>query len=258
MAGDVQHSATLHGTARESNSVGGPDGKDRPEKPWLNGYPRLIFVCDLADPFTESVDPDASVDADVAEDGGLSARVHAAYKARPADVVVLASARDTEGRMQVVSVTGPGTLARAESLLEVPGASVRFLSAEPLLGRIDIDFIGPGNCSHALDWLIVGAESRAKARRMEMDWARELRDKAKAAGVEFFFSGIAMRTGGSCRGGCWTGGSEAGCRRCRMGQRNVRIGCRYTSMSLWRITMFGDGSGSAWGVSSHYDAVGER
>jgi protein gp37 len=34
-------------------------GKKRAEKPWLNGFPRLIFVCDLADPFTEGVDPES-------------------------------------------------------------------------------------------------------------------------------------------------------------------------------------------------------
>ena len=88
---------------------------------------------------------------------------------------------------QGVSVTGPGTLARAESLLEVPGAAVRLVSAEPLLGRIDLDLIGLANCSHALDWLIVGAESGAGARRMELDWARELRDQAAAVCTRFFF-----------------------------------------------------------------------
>ena len=33
-------------------------GKDRPDKPWLNGYPRTIFLGDLGDAFTESLPAD--------------------------------------------------------------------------------------------------------------------------------------------------------------------------------------------------------
>lgn len=58
-------------------------------------------------------------------------------------------------------------------------AAVRFLSAEPLLGRIEIL---PG-----LDWVIVGGESGAGARPMHPDWARALRDDCATLGVPFFF-----------------------------------------------------------------------
>jgi hypothetical protein len=34
-------------------------GTQRAEKPWLDGLPRLIFVVDMGDGFTASVDPDA-------------------------------------------------------------------------------------------------------------------------------------------------------------------------------------------------------
>lgn len=70
---------------------------------------------------------------------------------------------------------------RADHLRAVPGAVVRFVSAEPLLGPLDqLDLEG-------VDWLIVGGESGPGARPMHPEWARQLRDRCRAAGVAFHF-----------------------------------------------------------------------
>lgn len=69
---------------------------------------------------------------------------------------------------------------RANHLRKVP-ASVRFISAEPLLGRLtDLDLTG-------IDWLIAGGESGPGARPMHPAWAKELRDRCKSENVAFFF-----------------------------------------------------------------------
>jgi protein gp37 len=39
---------------------------------------------------------------------------------------------------------------------------------------------------HEVDWLIVGGESGHGARRMDLAWARDIRDACKDAGVAFF------------------------------------------------------------------------
>jgi protein gp37 len=76
---------------------------------------------------------------------------------------------------------------RADHLRETP-AAVRFLSAEPLLGPLpSLDLTG-------IDWLIVGGESGAKHRPIDPDWVRDLRDRAVAAGVAFFFKQWGGRT----------------------------------------------------------------
>jgi protein gp37 len=104
---------------------------------------------------------------------------------------------------------------RIPLLLETP-AAVRFISAEPLLGPIDLTKIGKryagtvnalrgiwaslpmgetggrawihtGVPVTRLDWVIVGGESGPDSRPMHPDWARSLRDQCKAAGVPFFF-----------------------------------------------------------------------
>ena len=62
-------------------------------------------------------------------------------------------------------------------------APIRFVSAEPLLERIDLKpWLGNGS----LQWVIVGGESGAGARPMDIDWVRDLRDQSVEAGVAFF------------------------------------------------------------------------
>jgi len=79
-----------------------------------------------------------------------------------------------------VSVENRDYLPRLEDLRRVP-AAVRFISFEPLIGRIgDFDLEG-------IDWVIVGGESGPGARPMEEDWAIEIRDACLEASVPFFF-----------------------------------------------------------------------
>jgi len=68
---------------------------------------------------------------------------------------------------------------RIPLLLQTP-AEIRWISAEPLLGGINIEL-------NKLDWVVVGGESGSKARPMHPDWARKIRDNCKNAGVPFFF-----------------------------------------------------------------------
>jgi protein gp37 len=115
---------------------------------------------------------------------------------------------------------------RIPLLLQTP-AAVRFISAEPLLGEVDLTFLDrqptdedrqmPGfeNCAAfyldalwgrnsvvmqdcagfeeapgtrpKLDWVICGGESGPGAQPMHPDWARSLRGQCQAAGVPFFF-----------------------------------------------------------------------
>jgi protein gp37 len=87
--------------------------------------------------------------------------------------------------------------ARIPHLLATP-ASVRFISAEPLLGPVDAGVGLPGkfddNLTPGLDWIIVGGESGPGARPMHPDWARFLRDQCAAAGVAFFMKQMDKKT----------------------------------------------------------------
>jgi protein gp37 len=84
---------------------------------------------------------------------------------------------------------------RIPLLLETP-AAVRFISAEPLLGPVNLHSARcreTGSCPtcpaclQTLDWVIAGGESGPEARPMHPSWPRQLRDQCTAAGVPFFF-----------------------------------------------------------------------
>lgn len=91
---------------------------------------------------------------------------------------------------------------RIPALLDTP-AAVRFISAEPLLGPIDLrrslakwrpaldhprwDSADRMMARDMLHWVIVGGESGRAARPMHPAWARSLRDQCQTAGVPFLF-----------------------------------------------------------------------
>jgi protein gp37 len=65
--------------------------------------------------------------------------------------------------------------------LRATSAAIKFLSLEPLIGPL------PGLDVHGIDWVIVGGESGPKARPMEADWVRHIREVCAEANVPFFF-----------------------------------------------------------------------
>lgn len=90
---------------------------------------------------------------------------------------------------------------RIPALLETP-AAVRFISAEPLLGPVDLsrwlrpvgwpkcwdDHEPTAECSRCIqpDWVIVGGESGHGARPMHPDWVRALVNQCRSTGVPVF------------------------------------------------------------------------
>jgi protein gp37 len=67
-----------------------------------------------------------------------------------------------------------------DDLRQVP-AAIRFLSVEPLLGPL-----GSINLSK-IDWAIVGGESGPGARKMDIEWVREIMKQCRKQSVPFFF-----------------------------------------------------------------------
>lgn len=74
---------------------------------------------------------------------------------------------------------------RIPELLSAPAAK-HFLSMEPLLGPVDLCFPDHAN-PHKDLVVIVGGESGPKARYMNPEWVRDIRDQCLIADVPFFF-----------------------------------------------------------------------
>jgi protein gp37 len=67
------------------------------------------------------------------------------------------------------------------NVLKTIGASIRFLSIEPLLGDVGkLDLSG-------IHWVIVGGESGPNARPMDPDWPKNIQKQCKEQNVAFFF-----------------------------------------------------------------------
>lgn len=83
---------------------------------------------------------------------------------------------------------------RVPLLLDTPAAT-RWISAEPLLGPVDLSHwleLGGletdlGLSNPGIDWVVAGGESGPKARPMHPAWVRSLRDQCAVAGVPFLF-----------------------------------------------------------------------
>jgi protein gp37 len=85
-----------------------------------------------------------------------------------------------------VSVENQNYVHRIDFLRQVPVA-VRFLSCEPLLGKLNLDLTD-------IHWVIVGGESGQKHRPLKTEWVKNIHDQCQAARVAFFFKQIGGRT----------------------------------------------------------------
>lgn len=82
-----------------------------------------------------------------------------------------------------VSVENQETANQRIPLLRDAPATIKWISAEPLLGSI---FFGIMNLQEAIDWVVVGGESGPGCRPMETEWARQIIHDCREAGVAVF------------------------------------------------------------------------
>ena len=264
--GRLQHTPSRAGLTAPSTAGPVWNGQVRFNEPMLDQplrwrRPRRIFVCAHGDLFHESV-PDEWIDqvfvvmADCPEHTfqvltKRPARMRSYFEARrsgdpwaeAADAIANRQGVDThpsvlEPRdiplpnvwLGVSAEDQPRADERIPLLLDTP-AAVRFLSAEPLLGPINLERIvetdrvdgsahwyidardgtvyddvngmidgvyAPDVEPPCLDWVIAGGESGPGARPTHPDWFRGLRDQCQAVGVPFFFK----------QWGAWTPGEN--------------------------------------------------
>ena len=141
--------------------------------------PRLIFVNSMSDLFHESV-PDAYILQVFDVMRQAKWHTYQVLTKRSERLASLACRLDVPDNVWIgVSVENQRWTTRINDLRRVE-AAVRFLSCEPLLGPLDLDLRG-------IRWVIVGGESGHRARRMNPEWARSVRDQCTEAEVPFFF-----------------------------------------------------------------------
>jgi protein gp37 len=170
---------------------------ERLEEPLHWRKPRRIFVCDMGDLFHEETNIEW---IDKVWDVMLRTPHHTyqILTKRARNLNAYLSSRMTGMECFLpnvwlgVSVENQHFADERIPLLLATPAAVRWISAEPLLGPVDIsrfleeDFTGDllnGPCQKhaALDWVVCGGESGPQARPMHPDWARSLLHQCQAA-----------------------------------------------------------------------------
>jgi protein gp37 len=165
-----------------------PERVDQPLR-WKRS--RFIFVNSMSDLFHKRIPP--SYLAQVFNTMELADwHIYQVLTKRSSVMRNIVNARYVDGKAPPhiwlgVSIEDRANLVRLKHLKET-NASVRFVSFEPLIGPIGkVDLTG-------IHWAIVGGESGPRARHVEIEWIRDLRDQCLTAGVAFFFKQWGGRT----------------------------------------------------------------
>lgn len=162
------------------------------ELPYHWRSPRLVFVNSMSDLFHAKV-PIGFIREVFAVIAGTPQHTYQLLTKRSVRLRRVADRLDWPQNLWMgVSVESSTQLSRLDDLREV-GATVRFVSAEPLLGPLS------GLSLDGMGWVITGGESGAGARPCEVEWVREIRDACRAANVPFFhkqWGGVRPKSGG--------------------------------------------------------------
>lgn len=149
--------------------------------------PRRIFVNSMSDLFHADV-PDEFVQDVFATMARADWHIYQILTKRPQRLARMATNLPWPAHIWAgVSVESNEYAWRADFLRRVP-ASVRFISAEPLLGPIDRLSL------EGIHWLITGGESGPHHRHCDRDWVRQARDHCLSAQVAYFHKQWGGRT----------------------------------------------------------------
>lgn len=166
----------------------------RPDKPWLDGMPRVIFLSDMGDALSRSVNftflHGQIIQACCSTDGRrhlylwLTKQPHRAVEFSN---FLRAVHRPWPRNLGIgTSVTEMAYMPRVRHLAGVVGAPLRFLSIEPVVERIELEGEGIG-------WVATGGESGTEARPCNLADLRSIATQCQDAGVPVFVKQVGAR-----------------------------------------------------------------
>ena len=167
-------------------------GTDREDKPWLNGYPRIVFVSDMGDAWDKELPIDWL--APLLPQIAASPHQWLLLTKRPSRMRQFSLSHPFPRNVWCgTSVTSDKTLRRLDELEQVQTDGPRWVSAEPLWGRVDlVPYIG------WLSWIVAGGESGEEPYPCDLDWIDEILTVAREHGKP----GFAKQLGGRAK---WNG-----------------------------------------------------
>jgi protein gp37 len=184
-------------------------GKDRPDKPWLNGMPRVIFIGDMGDVLSRSV-PFEYLQSEIIDTvAGRKGSRHIWLMLTKQDKRLAEfgawlhrnGAAWPKNLWAGVSITSKATEGRADWLMETRGPRIRFASVEPMRTEIDLSpwlherygcngEAAQENCEECwsaasvLNWAILGGSSGDEP--CDIAWIRAAKQACERAGRRVF------------------------------------------------------------------------
>ena len=165
-------------------------GTDRPNKRWLNGLPRHIFVSDMSDALSKTVPFDFLLREILRVAGSEAGRLQVWLwlTKRPGRMVQFSEWLEQKGigwpanLWAGTSITTRKTLTRLTQLRDVGDETTRrFVSLEPQWEQVSL-------ADYLLDvhWVIQGGESGTKEHVFQTEWADQVRSECRKARVPYF------------------------------------------------------------------------
>jgi protein gp37 len=193
-------------------------GTAREHKPWLNGLPRIIFLDDLGDTFTESLPLDWLLPYIPAMEASPHIWLFLTKRPRRMRRFFQLLGRVPRNFWPGTTVTGPENIRRLEELMQIDSTHL-WVSLEPLWADVSMylpRYLGlPYDDSlmnypkadwhkfnrRKLAWIVPGGESEQDVRPPQPchpNWLRRVRDLAVKSDTAFFFKQWgAYRPGGA-------------------------------------------------------------
>jgi protein gp37 len=174
-------------------------GKKRKDKPWLDRFPRLVFISDMSDALSSVVPFEFLRDEIIQSAQSDLGRRHRWLwlSKRPERMAEFSRWLKKQGvswpanLWAGTSVTNQATTKRVKHLLAV-GAR-RFVSVEPQTEDIEV-----GDWMEGLNWLIHGGESGHRARPFEIGWAKQFARECRRRHIPYFLKQLGSHV---CRDG---------------------------------------------------------
>ena len=194
-------------------------GTVRPDKPWLDGLPRLVFVNDASDTFGKSIDPRSWL-TPIISHLSESPHIWILLTKRPAAMFryFRELGRVPRNFLLGTSVTSQLSTTRLRRLLDlrkIERDCLLWCSLEPLLGQVDVlDYLLPAwnveksvdlerpsridfdEMRLGLDWAVIGGESGFGARPCSLEWIADLLQQCSAAEVPAFVKQLGSNISG--------------------------------------------------------------
>jgi len=158
---------------------------ERANKPWLNGYPRIVFLNDMGDQHSAGLPFDWL--SKFIPELEASPHIYLMLTKRPSTAVKFWQKRgNIPANFWVgTSVTNPTTKKRAEILSALEGmASVLWLSVEPYMKPMTLE----DDILRKFKWVVTGGDSDTTDTAFSHPlWYERLRQHCEGLGVRFFF-----------------------------------------------------------------------